>query len=138
MYGQFMNTFRNRRNQLLEIAQAGAIAAAAQGAAAPNYQNKLLVVDPDPTNNCAICLEYLMTDCVKLTNPICSHKFHKLCILGWAHANHAHDIDHNPAIVCPLCRELAFGKRRPKKSHKRKSKSRKRRSRPRRKSRNLT
>jgi len=54
----------------------------------------------------------------------CRHKFHKQCILNWASSRRKVDSNGNPAISCPVCRILSFGKRL-RKSRKRKSGKRK-------------
>jgi high mobility group protein B1 len=88
---------------------------------------------------CAICHSKLNepdgmglstdVDPIKLIN--CQHKFHKSCILSWARSKRRFS-QGNPAIMCPMCGRLSFGriKRRKSKSRKRKSRSklRKRRS----------
>jgi hypothetical protein len=60
------------------------------------YYKKLLFSEcnPDPENDCAICLSPLNKNVVKTEH--CSHKFHKKCIQSYVHLNRFGK--------CPLCR----------------------------------
>jgi len=101
-------------------------------------ERKILLTDPEPEDICPICLINLtqtaeLGPCVKLTNSKCQHKFHKKCILEWGLLAGKLDTKYRPTIQCPLCRALAFGKRRRPKSHKRsRRRSKLKKSRPRR------
>jgi hypothetical protein len=60
------------------------------------YYKKLLFSDcnPDPENDCAICLSPLNKNVVKTEH--CSHKFHKKCIQNYVNLNRFGK--------CPMCR----------------------------------
>lgn len=46
-------------------------------------------------NSCGICLGRLSDDCDKNHSTLCSHKFHKKCLVRWLGDN----------IICPVCSE---------------------------------
>jgi len=71
-------------------------------------RGKIIEVDPEPDEDCPICLKKLDDNVVKLKN--CKHKFHNSCILRWGGETHLFDdATGYPVISCPICRTLSFG-----------------------------
>ena len=81
------------------------------------FEDKLLGV-PRSSEICPICMgklnkqdEFGLSETIDIVKPVnCRHKFHKECILNWARQQNRRYLN-RPAIECPICRTLSFGKK---------------------------